>query len=302
LLIFRPIKDSLGLPNARICYAIAAMLSPETTRFFHALKVPLKNQYGSTEGGAVSCSRTNDISLDTVGAIIKGTEVRVTNRGELICRQPGLFQGYYHDPARTAEVLKDGWFYSGDSGFVNEEGHVVFLDRMRDLVSMTCGDRMAPQFVEGRLKFSPYIKDAWVVAGPDQSYLSAIIVIDFENVSHWADHKRVVYATLSDLSQKPEVYDLIRQDIARVNKLLPDGCRIRKFTNLHKEFDPDESELTRNRKLRKHFVEERYRGLIDAIYSDKTEAPVETQIKYRDGRTGIIKTTLSIKSVGEKNG
>jgi long-chain acyl-CoA synthetase len=297
-LMFRPLRDSLGLPNARICYAISSILSPETIRFYHALNVPLKNEYGLTEGGAVSCSRTDDISLDTVGTILRGTEVRITNSGELICRQPGVFLGYYRDPVKTAEVVKDGWFYSGDSAQVNEEGQVVFLDRLRDLVQMTCGDRMAPQFIESHLKFSHYIKEAWVLAGPDKAFVSAIISIDFENVSRWADRMKVVYTTYNDLSQKPEVYELIRDAIVKVNKSLPEGCRIMKYTNLHKEFDPDESELTRNRKLKKKFVEERYRELIDAIYSGKTEAAIEAQIKYRDGRTGIIKTTIGIKSIG----
>jgi long-chain acyl-CoA synthetase len=202
---------------------------------------------------------------------------------------------------QTAAVLKGGWFYSGDSARINKEGHVVFIDRLRDLVDLTCGDRLAPQLIESRLKFSPYIRDAWVLAGPDRAYVSAIITIDYENVSRWADRRRVVYTTFNDLSQKPEVYELIRQDMERINKTLPRGCRIMKYTNLHKEFDPDESELTRNRKLRKKFVEERYRELINAIYSDKTEAPIEAQIKYRDGRTGIIKTTISIKSVEGAN-
>ncbi len=301
-MVLRPLRDSLGLPNARVCYTTGAILSPEAIRFYHALNVPLKSQYGLTEGGAVSCSRTGDISLETVGTIPRGAEVRITSRGELITRQPGVFLGYYRDPVQTAEALKNGWFYSGDSARINEAGHVVFIDRLRDLVEMTCGDTMAPQLIESRLKFSPYIRDAWVLAGPDKAYASAIITIDFDNVSRWADRKRVVYTTFNDLSQKPEVYEIIRQDIERVNKTLPQGCRVMKYTNLHKEFDPDESELTRNRKLRKKFVEERYRELINAIYSDKTEVPIEAQIKYRDGKTGIIKTVISIKSVEGASG
>jgi len=301
LLVLRPLRDTLGLPNARVCYTTGAMLSPEAIRFYHALNVPLKNQYALTEGGTVSCSRTDDISLETVGTIPRGVEVRITANGELLCRQPGVFLGYYRDPVQTAAVLKDGWFYSGDSARINEEGHVVFIDRLRDLVDLTSGDRLAPQLIESRLKFSPYIRDAWVLAGPARAYVSAIITIDYENVSRWADRRRVVHTTFNDLSQKPEVYELIRQNIERINKTLPRGCRIMKYTNLHKEFDPDESELTRNRKLKKKFVEERYRELINAIYSDKTEAPIEAQIKYRDGRTGIIKTTINIKSVEGAN-
>ncbi|HTY81546.1 MAG TPA: AMP-binding protein, partial [Dehalococcoidales bacterium] len=148
-------------------------------------------------------------------------------------------------------------------------------------------------------KFSPYIRDAWVLAGPECSYVSAIIIIDFDNVGRWADRQRVTYTTFSDLSQKPEVYELIREEIARINQSLSGGCLIVKYTNLHKEFDPDEFEMTRNRKLKKAFVEKRYQDVINAIYSDKTEASLETQIKYRDGRTGTIKTVINIKSVGE---
>lgn len=299
LLVLRPLRDNLGLPNARVCYAIASPLSPEAIRFYHALNVPLKNHYGLTEGGTVSCSRTDDIKLETVGTVPRGAEVRITGRGELLCRQPGVFQGYYRDPAKTAEALKEGWFYSGDSALVNEEGHVVFLDRLKDLVEMSSGDKLAPQLIESQLKFSPYIRDAWVLAGPERAYVSAIIIIDFDNVSRWADQKRVVYTTFNDLSQKPEVYELIRQEIERTNKSLSPGCRIVKYTNLHKEFDPDESELTRNRKLKRQFIEERYREVIRAIYSDKAEAAIEAQIKYRDGRTGTITTVIGIKSVGE---
>ena len=175
---------------------------------------------------------------------------------------------------------------------------MVFFDRLRDVVELTCGDKLAPQLIESQLKFSPYIRDAWVVAGPDHAYVSAIIIIDFDNVSRWADHNRIHYATFSDLSQKPEVYELIRQEIERTNQSLAKGCRIVKYTNLHKEFDPDEFEMTRNRKLKRRFVEERYRELINAIYSGKSEAAIEAQIKYRDGRTGTINTTINIKSVG----
>lgn len=299
--VLRPLRDNLGLPNARVCYSTGAMLSPEAIRFYHALNVPLKNQYALTEGGAIACPRTDDINLETAGTIPRGTEVRITGSGELICRQPGGFLGYYRDPVRTAEVLKDGWFYSGDSAIINEEGHVVFLDRLRDIVELACGDKLTPQLIESRLKFSPYIKDAWVLAGPDRAYVSAIIIIDYENVGRWADRKRVTYTTFNDLSQKPEVYGLIRQEIVMINTTLPPGCWVMKYANLHKEFDPDESELTRNRKLRKKFIEERYQELVRAIYRDKTEVPVEAQVRYRDGRTGVLKTIINIKAVDGGN-
>lgn len=295
--LFRPIRSSLGLSNARICYTIGAMLSPDAFRFYHALNLPLKSLYGTTEGGALTGARNDDIRLETVGPVHKGAEVRITDNGELIYRQPGIFVGYYKDPDKTAEVLKDGWFYSGDSGFIREDGHIVFVDRVKDLVELASGDKLAPQFIESRLKFSPYIKEAWVLAGPDRAYASAIIIINYDNVSRWAGQRRVAYTTFAELSQKPEVYGLVKQDIDRINSTLPLGSRVRKYVNLHKEFDPDEGELTRTRKLRRTFLEERYRELIDAIYGDKTEVPIEARVRYRDGRMGTIKTTLSIKSV-----
>jgi long-chain acyl-CoA synthetase len=298
LVLFRPVRDSLGLVNARICYSTGAMLSPDTFRFYHALNLPLKSLYSTTEGGALTGAKNDDISLEDVGLIHKGTEVRITDSGEIIYREPGTFLGYYKDPNKTAEVLKDGWFYSGDSGSITEDGHIVFLDRVEDIVELVSGDKLAPQSIESRLRFSPYIKDAWVLAGPDRAYASAVIVIDYESVGRWAGNKRVAYATFTELSQRPEVYQLVKQDIDRINSTLPPGTRVKKFVNLHKELDPDEGELTRNRKLKRPFLEERYREIINAIYNDRPEVIVEAQVKHRDGRMETIETTISIKPAG----
>ncbi len=295
--LFRPLRDSLGLANARICYSTGAMLSPDALRFYHALDLPLKSLYGTTEGGALTGVRDENICLETLGPVHKGTEVRITDNGEIIYRQAGVFLGYYNDPDKTAEVLKDGWFHSGDCGSINEDGHIVFLDRVDDLVELACGDKLAPQFVECRLRFSPYIRDAWVLAGPDRAYTSAIITIDYDRVGRWAGQRRVAYTTFAELSQKPEVYELVKRDVEKTNQALRPGTRVKKYVNLHKDFDPDEAELTRTRKLRRAFVEERYRDLINAIYSDQTEVPIEAQVRYRDGRMGTIKTTISIRSV-----
>jgi len=180
---------------------------------------------------------------------------------------------------------------------MREDGHIVFVDRMKDLVTLASGDTLAPQFVESRLRFSPYIKDAWVVAGSNSEYASAIIIINYDTVGRWAGQRGVAYTTFTELSQKPEVYGLVKTDIERINQTLPPGGRVKKYVNLHKEFDPDEAELTRNRKLRRTFLEERYRVLIDGIYGDKNEVPIEARVRYRDGRMGTIKTTLSIQSV-----
>jgi len=297
IVLFKSIKRSLGLSNARICYTTGTTLSPDAFRFYHALNLPLKSLYGSTEGGALTGARNEDIHFDTVGPAHEGAEVKISEDGELIYRQPGVFIGYHKDPEKTAAVLKDGWFHSGDSGFIREDGHIVFIDRLRDLVKLDKGDTLAPQNIESRLRFSPYIKDAWVLAGPQGAYVSAIIIINYDIVSRWAGQKRVSYTSFGELSQAPEVYALVRQDIDRVNRGLPAGCRIKKYVHLHKEFDPDESELTRTRNLRKTVLQARYRELIDAVYADKREMSIETSVADQEVHTGTLNRTIRIASV-----
>ena len=295
--VFKPIKHSLGLQKARICYTTGAILSRDAFRFYHALKLPLKSLYGSTEGGPLSGAKNDHIRVDTVGPAHNGTEVSITGDGEIIYKQEGTFVGYYKDREKTLEVLKDGWFHTGDSGFAREDGHIVFIDRVRDIVRLANGDTLGPQEIESRLRFSPYIKDAWIFAGAEKLYASALIVIDYNTVGNWAGEKRVPYSTFTELSQRPEVYQLIKQDIDRVNLTLSSGCRIRKYVLLHREFDPDEGELTRNRRLRRVFLEERYGKLIQAIYDDKGEVPVDVRVGHSETGKGIIKTTLRIQSV-----
>ena len=297
ILLFRSIKRNLGLSNARICYSTGAILSPDAFKFYHALNLPLKSLYGSTEGGALSGARGDDIHFETVGPAHEGAEVKISPDGELIFRQPGLFLGYHKNPDKTNAVLKNGWFHSGDRGFMREDGHIVFTDRLQDLIKLDTGETLAPQKIESRLRFSPYIKDAWVLTGPQGAYVSAIIIINYNTVSRWAGHKRVAFTSFAELSQAPEVYELVRQDIDRVNQTLPAAARVKKYINLHKELDPDEGELTRNRKLRKTFLAQRYRRLIDAIYTGKTEVPSESHIGHRDGQTRMIAATLRIQSV-----
>jgi long-chain acyl-CoA synthetase len=296
-ILFRSIKNSLGLTNARICYSTGAILSPDAFKFYHALNLPLKSLYGSTEGGVLTGADNDDIHFETVGPAYEGTQVKFADDGELIYRQPGVFVGYHKDPQKTDAVLKDGWFHSGDSGFIREDGHIVFVDRIKDLMELSGGHKVAPQFLESRLRFSPYIKDAWVLAGPEGAYVSAIIIINYDNVSRWAGQKRVAYTSFGELSQAPEVYELVRRDIDRVNRTLPPGSQVKKYVNLHKEFDPDEAELTRTRKLRKIFLAERYRELTDAVYADKSEVPIEARAGDRDEHTGTINITIRIESV-----
>jgi long-chain acyl-CoA synthetase len=296
-LVFEPIKKSLGLQKARICYTSGTMLSADAFKFYHALNLPLKNLYGTTEGGALSGAKNEDIRVDTVGPAYKGTEVKISEDGEILYKQPGTFAGYYKDPGKTAEVLTDGWFHSGDSGFVRDDGHIVLVDRTKNLVRLGNGDTLAPQEIESRLRFSPYIKDAWILAGPEGAYASAIIVIDYNRVGKWAGERRVPYSTFAELAQRPEVYELVKHDIDRVNPTLSPGSRVRKYVILHREFDPDEGELTRNRRLRRAFLEKRYSELIEAIYRDRTEVPVETRVGHSEAGSGTTKTMLRIQSV-----
>jgi long-chain acyl-CoA synthetase len=297
IVVLRPIRKRMGLSNARICYTLGAVLSPDAFRFYHGLNIPLKSLYGTTEGGMLTGAMNDDIRLDTVGPVHSGIEVKISVDGELMYRQPGTFLGYYKDKKETAKVLRDGWFCSGDSCFIREDGHLVFVDRVQDLVELPSGDRLTPQLIESRLKFNPYIKDAWVLAGPKKAFPSAIIVIDYNTVSRWAGQRGVAFNNFAELSQRPEVYKLVKDDIDTINSSISPGSRVERYIILHTEFDPDEGELTRTRKLRRHFLAVRYRTLIRAIYDDKTEVPIKTQVKYQDGRTGTVNTMLRINSV-----
>ena len=296
--LFSPLRDKLGLSMLRIGNIGGGLIGPDILRYFSALGMPLTEVYGITEGGAISASKRDDGRLETIGPPLLGVEVRLSDVGEILSRSPGVFTGYYKDleNTETRKVLDRGWFHTGDAGFLSEEGHLVFLDRVADLVELAGGEKIAPQFIETRLKFSPYLRDVMIIAGSDRPYVSAIMTIDFANVGMWATNRKISYTTYLDLSQKPEVHDLVLKEVRKLNKLVPQQSRIRKCVLLHKEFDPDEAELTRTRKLRRGFLEERYAELLDAIYGDKTEAPAETTVKYRDGRTGTVRTNIAIMS------
>jgi long-chain acyl-CoA synthetase len=296
-ILFGPIRSSLGLSNARICLSTEALLSPEALRFYHALNLPLKSLYGTTEGGLLTGARNEDIRPETAGPVLPGGEIKITDQGEIAYKQAGSFIGYYKDPEKTAAVVREGWFYSGDSGFIREDGHLMFVDRARDLVALPEGEKLAPQWVESRLNFSPYIQESWVLAGPNRTYVSAVIVINYNTVSQWAGQRKIAFNTFAELSQRPEVYALVRQDIDRVNRTLSPGSRIKKYCHLHREFDPDEGEMTRTRNLRRTVLEGHYRELIKAIYGDLKEAPIEARVKYQDGRTGTKKIVLTIQRV-----
>jgi long-chain acyl-CoA synthetase len=297
LVLLGPLRDSLGLSKARICYNTGAILSPDAFKFYHALDLPLKNLYGTTEGGMLSGARNDDIRPETVGAIHDGAEIRITSQGEIEYRQAGTFLGYCNAPEETAEVFRDGWFRTGDAGSVTEDGQLVLYDRVTDLVRLADGGELAPQLVESRLRFSPHIKDAWILAGLERPFASAIVVIDYVSVGRWAGEKRLAYRTFAELSQKLEVYELVKRHIIRINEGLPSDARVKKYVNLHKEFSPEEGELTRTRKLRRNFLENRYRDLVSGIYHGKEQVPVDVENKNRAGRVVRTTTTVTIKSV-----
>jgi len=240
--------------------------------------------------------RNGDIKFDTVGHPITDTEVKITEEGEIITRSPSVFLGYYKNPEATQKTLKDGWLYSGDKGFIDDDGHLVVFDRTKDVFTLKDGRPFAPQYLETRLKFSPYIRDSWVI-GDKLAYISAVVCIDYAVVGKWADEKKLNYTSYSELSQKHEVYALIENQIRQANKDLPEPAKILKFINLYKEFDADDDELTRTRKLRRAFVRKRYQKIVDSLYSDNDVVHIDTTITYEDGRKSHIKTDLHIRSI-----
>jgi long-chain acyl-CoA synthetase len=291
----KKLKDHLGMSRVRNAYTGGAAMGPDHFRFFHSLGVNLKQIYGQTEVAGISVvHRSGDIKFDTVGHPIPGTEVRINEEGEILTRSPSVFKGYYKNPEATTKTLKDGWLYSGDKGFLDDDGHLVVFDRTKDVFTLKDGRPFAPQYLETRLKFSPYIKDAWVI-GDRRDYLSAVMCIDYSVVSNWADQRKLNYTSYQELSQMPEVYELVEKQIRQANKDLPDVAKIHKFTNLYKEFDADDDELTRTRKLRRAFVEKRYKEIVEALYSNNRDSVhIDTLIKYEDGRQAHIVTDMRI--------
>ncbi len=295
--LLRPLKDKLGLSHARFGVTGSSVLSLDSFRFIHAIGLELRQSYASTEAGFISCHGKGEIDFQSVGRPAPGVEVRLTDEGELWVKSDCIFSGYHQDPEKTAAVLVNGWCRTGDAVHINEEGHLIFLDRLEHLGELASGVRYAPQYIEGRLRFSPYIKDAMVVGGRDKEYVCAIINIDFAMVGKWAERQGIPYTTFVDLSQKKEIADLIQQDLNRVNSYLPEGARVKKFVLLHKEFDPDEAELTRTRKLRREFMEQRYKELIDAMYNGAESVTVQASVTYRDGRKGIVSTSVQVRNL-----
>jgi long-chain acyl-CoA synthetase len=296
--VFAPLRDKIGMTRMRHAFTSGAALSPDQLRFFRAVGVELKNLYGSTECQCHTVHYDGEIKLHTVGVPAPGIEIKIAENNEIWVRSRAVFAGYYKDEKKTREALDDeGWFHTGDAGYVDKDGHVIYLDRVSDMIELANGERFSPQYIEGRLKFSPYIQDVMAVGGFDMHYVTCIVNINFENVARWAEKNRISFTTFVDLSQKQEVYDLIKREVERVNETLPPAAQIKKFVILHKAFDADEAELTRTRKLRRRALEQKYGMMLDAMYGNLDNVTVSAEVKYRDGRTGTVETAVRVCSV-----
>ncbi|MFP4321837.1 MAG: AMP-binding protein [Anaerolineales bacterium] len=297
--LFAPLRDKLGLRRIRYAYTGGAALSPDVLRFFRALDIELLQLYGSTECQTHTLHYVGDVRLGTVGKPPPGVEVQVTDEGEIAVKSRSVFVGYYKAQEKYNEAVRNGWFYTGDAGYVDDNGHLIYLDRMSDMIELASGEKFSPQYIEGRTKFNPYVQDVMAVGGFDMPYVSALITINYDNVARWAEKRGIAFTTIVDLSQKPEVYDLIEQDIARVNGSLPPMSRVRRFVILNKAFDADEAELTRTRKLRRRYLEQRYGDILSAIYQGKDTVMIQSEVTYQDGRTVSNDVLLNIRNVGD---
>jgi long-chain acyl-CoA synthetase len=301
-LILAPLRDHLGLRRLRRAYTGGAALGPDALRFFRAIGANLKQVYGQTEIAGLSViHRDGDVDPESVGQPIENTEVRISDQGEIISRSSCLFVGYYKNPEATASTVRDGWLYTGDAGIIDEKGHLVVIDRMKDVMVLADGTRFAPQYVENKLKFSPYIREA-VAVGPDRPFVGALINIDLGNVGRWAENNQIAYTTFADLAQKSRVYQLIAADVERVNRSLPLGARIKRFILLHKELDADDDEVTRTRKLRRGVIGERYAEIIEALYAPGNTIEIDSEVHYQDGRTAHIQARLQVWTMAESPG
>ncbi|MCR0982382.1 AMP-binding protein [Roseomonas populi] len=300
LLLFRALRDRLGFTRLTSAATGGAAMGPDTFRFFQAMGVPLRQLYGQTELlGAYTLHRPEAVSLDTVGVAFEGVELRVLDPdangvGEIVTRHGNMFSGY-HGVVENSDV-RDGWLHTGDAGYFDKDGQLVVIDRVKDIATTQRGERFSPQFIENKLKFSPYVAEA-VVLGDGRPHLAALICIRFPIVSKWAERSRISFTTYSDLSARPQVLDLLRAEVEKVNATLPPAQRIREFVLLYKELDADDEELTRTRKVRRGVINRNYGAIIDAIYAGEEQIPVDTTITFQDGTKQRVRTTLRVASM-----
>ena len=297
-LALRSILDKKGLKRVRRAYTGGAMLGPDYFLYFHALGVNLKQIYGQTEvAGIAVVHPDDDVRPETVGKPLPETELRISEDGEIHIRSPAVMKGYYRNPEATRKTIdSEGWLHTGDIGEITSDGHLVVHDRAKEIIRLGNGTKVAPQVVQNKLKFSPYIAEAAVI-GENRPYLVAILNIDYPTVSRWAEHRGIAFTSYSDLSQKPEVLSLLREEVMRANSSLPEEMRVRRFVSLFKEFHPDDEEMTRTRKLRRRVIEQRYRELIEAMYHGDEEALVRAEIMLEDGRRIAVERRVHIITV-----
>lgn len=304
--LFRALRDRLGFTRLRSAATGGAALGPDTFKFFRAMGVPLHTLYGQTETlGAFTMHAPNAVDPDTTG-IAMGDEIKVEVRdpdvngvGEIVVKHPNMFLGYYKVEGMPADV-REGWMYSGDAGYFNDNKQLVVIDRIKDLAETARGDRFSPQYIENKLKFSPYVAEA-VVLGAGRESLAAILCIRYSIISKWAEKNRISFTTYTDLSSRPEVYALLKKEVETVNATLPPAQRIARFLLLYKELDADDGELTRTRKVRRGVINERYADIIDGMYRGDAEIPVDTIIRFQDGTTQRIRTKLKVVDLATGN-
>ena len=303
-MVYGPLRNNLGFSRVRVAYTAGEAIGPDLFTFYRSLGINLKQLYGSTETAVFVCLQPdNQARADTVGVPISGVEIKVADNGEIMVKSRGLLKEYYKNPTATAEVLTaDGWYHTSDAGFIDAQGHLKIIDRVKDVGRIKGGANdgamFAPKYVENKLKFFSHIKEV-VAYGDGRQKVCVFINIDFDAVGNWAERRNLPYAGYTDLAQKPEVYQLIKECIEKVNAdlsvdALLAGSQISRFLVLHKELDADDGELTRTNKVRRGFIAEKYQPLIDALYDGKTEQFIETVVKFEDGRTGSVSATLAI--------
>jgi long-chain acyl-CoA synthetase len=297
-LVYGPVRDQLGLRRARCCYTGGAPLGPDNFRFFRSFGINLKQVYGATEASALIAVQPNgEANPDTVGRTLPGVEVRIDERGEVMVSGANIFKGYYKQDDVTRDTLTaDGWLKTGDAGFIDPRGHVAIIDRAKDVGKLVDGTPFAPQFVENKLKFSPYIREA-VAFGDQRPFVAAMISIDINTVGNWAERKDLAYTSYVDLVRKPEVARLILEEIGKCNAGLPEAARVRRFLLLNKELDADDAEMTRTRKVRRRFVAEKYAAVINAFYGDASNVEVTMEITFEDGRKSTLTSVIDIHDV-----
>ncbi len=301
LAVYGPLRNVLGMSRVKVAYTAGEAIGPDLFTFYRSIGINLKQLYGSTETSVFVCVQPNgQVRADTVGPPIAGVELKIKDSGEILIKSPGLLKEYYKDPEATREVLdEEGWYHTGDAGYLDSDGHLKIIDRANDVGKLADGTLFAPKYIENKLKFFPHIKEA-VAFGNAREQVCVLINIDFEAVGNWAERRGLPYAGYVDLACKPEVLDLITESVEKVNADLANDLKlansqIHRFLLLHKELDPDDDELTRTRKVRRRFIQDKYVMLVDALYSGKSEQYIETQVKFEDGRTGKVSATLQIR-------